>query len=59
VPEKTPRIITPNEAAELVGAHPNTIRRWCADGYIRAWRVGPRKWRIDLDALEAQLLGAE
>ena len=30
------------EAADLLGVHPNTLRRWEAQGIIRAWRIGPR-----------------
>jgi excisionase family DNA binding protein len=32
-----------NEAAEALGTHPNTIRRWIAQGKIRAEKFGDEK----------------
>lgn len=32
---------TVKEAAELLKVQPLTIRRWIADGYLRAYRYGP------------------
>ena len=59
-----PHTGTPDEAVEMarkmgVTVHVNTMRRWCVSGHIRAWRIGPKRWRIDLDALQTQLLGTK
>lgn len=35
------------EAAELVGVHAKTIRRYVAEGRLTAYRVGPRLLRVD------------
>ncbi|SHT46703.1 DNA binding domain, excisionase family [Mycobacteroides abscessus subsp. abscessus] len=44
----------PEQVAELFGVHPWTARKWCREGRIPAFKVGPRLWRVDLDALMAQ-----
>jgi excisionase family DNA binding protein len=41
---------TPEQAAEILGRTPKTIRRWAASGRLRASREGSR-WRIDRAAL--------
>lgn len=38
-------------AAQLTEVSEKTIRRWIADGLIRAERVGPRLIRVDLESL--------
>jgi excisionase family DNA binding protein len=38
-------LLTVGEVADMLSTHPNTIRRWEADGLIQAWRVGPRRDR--------------
>jgi excisionase family DNA binding protein len=44
-----------NEAAEIAGVHKRTMRRWIAEGRIRAYRIGPRLIKVDIDDLEALL----
>ena len=44
----TPRkgeIITLAEACEILGVHPNTLRKWDNKGYLKAIRIGTRKDR--------------
>jgi excisionase family DNA binding protein len=50
--------ITMQEAAEIYGVCPSTIRRYITAGLITAYRVGPRVIRLDADELDEQLLGA-
>ena len=38
---------TVNSAADWVGVHPGTLRRWIREGRLTAYRVGPRRLRID------------
>ncbi|CAN5757688.1 hypothetical protein BH09ACT7_BH09ACT7_18270 [soil metagenome] len=59
VKPRHPNIGSPRAAADMAGVHINTVYRWCADGYIQAQKIGPRFWRIDLDALAAQLGGSK
>ena len=35
-----------SEAAELVGVHPNTIRRWVRAGVLPRWNLGPTSVRV-------------
>ncbi len=52
-----------SEAAELLGVHTNTVRRWSSRGLLKAYRIGPRGDRRfrqeDLDAFVASLDGSE
>ena len=54
--QKTARqrvFISPYEAAEHIGVSSRTIRRWIAEGRLRAVRFGPRTIRVRLEDLEA------
>lgn len=42
---KKDEIITLAEASEILGLHPNTLRKWDNKGYLRAIRIGTRKDR--------------
>lgn len=44
---------TIQEAAAENGVHTNTVRRWIRQGRITAYRVGPRRIRIDRASLTA------
>ena len=41
------------EAASHVSVHPDTIRRRISSGDLKAYRLGKRLIRIDLDEVEA------
>jgi len=48
------------EAAEILGVHPNTVRRWANDGLVQVVRLpsGVRRFPIDgLTELRRQLYG--
>lgn len=47
--------ITLQQAAEIYGVHPRTIRRWIASGRLAAERVGPRLIRLNADQVHAQV----
>ena len=40
--EKPAKMLTVQEVADLLHAHPNTIRNWCDIGLLEAQRIGPR-----------------
>lgn len=42
---KKNEIITLAEASEILGLHPNTLRKWDNSGYLKAIRYGTRKDR--------------
>lgn len=51
-----------NQAAEIVGVHPNTIRNLLIRGELHGERIGKRIIRIrksDLDALFTPFVGGE
>jgi excisionase family DNA binding protein len=35
-------MLTVREVAQLLHVHPNTLRRWCNSGRIKAYRITPR-----------------
>ena len=38
-------LMTVGQAAEVLGIHPETLRRWAAGGLLNVYRVGPRRDR--------------
>lgn len=44
--------LTIAQAAERRQVAPKTIRAWIAQGYLKAYRIGPRTIRIKADDLE-------
>lgn len=51
-----PAILTPTEAARLLGSSPDSVRRWCEQGRIPGYRTPGGHWRIarkDLDQVDA------
>lgn len=45
-PARLPPLLTTEQAAELLGVHVVTLRKWAAAGKIAAHKVGPRLWRF-------------
>lgn len=44
---------TITQTAEFFGVDDKTIRRWIAQGRLKAYRVGPRLIRIDRESITA------
>ncbi|MCY0879293.1 MAG: helix-turn-helix domain-containing protein [Firmicutes bacterium] len=42
----SPAILTPAQAARLLGASPDSVRRWCEQGRIPCYRTPGGRWRI-------------
>jgi len=42
-----------SETAEHLGVCPKTVRRWIAEGRLKAVRLGPRLIRVDRDSIMA------
>ena len=38
-------LLTVGQAAGLLHVHPDTLRRWAANGLLHVYRVGPRRDR--------------
>lgn len=51
--------LSPKEAAELVGVHEYTLKRWAADGKVRAFRTPGGWWRFRSSDIDALLAPAE
>lgn len=52
--------LTIAQAAEILGVHHITVRRYLARGILRGYRIGPRSIRIrraDLDAVRTPIGG--
>jgi excisionase family DNA binding protein len=47
------KVITVAEAAERLGVHHMTIRRWIREGRLRAFRVGDVRRYVDAEEVEA------
>lgn len=52
---KSSRLVSLPQAAEMLGVTTRTLRRYIADGRLSAYRLGPRMLRVDLDELDALL----
>lgn len=49
--------VSPTQAAHLLGVTPTTVRRWIASGELDARKLGPRRWLIAVESVEALRLG--
>lgn len=53
------RWLTVPEVARVLRVNPATVRRWAAEGEVRAVRIGPGgHWRIPREALDEMLGGS-
>lgn len=43
--KKQPKLLTLKQASEILGCHPNTLRKWDNKGYLVAVRFGTRRDR--------------
>jgi excisionase family DNA binding protein len=59
MPEQTSRWGTVKEAAELMGLHTMTIRRYIKAGELPARRVGVKLIQVDLDAVRRMVSAVE
>ena len=42
-PDLQPKVmLRTSEAAQLLGLHPNTVRRWSKEGILKSYRISPR-----------------
>lgn len=58
--ERLSYLLTVDDVAERLCLHPDTVRRYCREGKIRAFKLdGGREWRIKpmdyVDSLEAKM----
>lgn len=53
--EDLPQLISCRQAAGVLGVSPRHVARMCEVGQIKAVRCGARIWRINRDALAAQM----
>jgi excisionase family DNA binding protein len=55
-------MLTTRQLARLLNVHINTVRRWDAQGVLKAYRIGPRGdrrfSREDIDVFLAEKCGA-
>jgi excisionase family DNA binding protein len=59
-PPNTPEaMLSPGQAAQVLGIHVNTIRRWSGEGVLKAYRVGSRGdrrfKRVDVETLLTEI----
>ncbi len=57
--ELTKELYTPKEAAEITGAHLNTVYRWIRTGYLPAIVKGPRRIFITKETIKTVLTGED
>ncbi len=55
--ESEPFDLSPSEAAELIGCHPDSLKRWATLGKIPALKTPGKWWRFrrsDIEAFKAK-----
>jgi excisionase family DNA binding protein len=55
VPSPPRKLIAVSAAAAYADCSTRTIRRWIADGRLRAYRTGPKLVKVDQADLDAQI----
>jgi excisionase family DNA binding protein len=51
----TPRLASISVAADEANVCPRTVRRWISTGRLKAYQVGPKLIKVDLNDLDAML----
>jgi excisionase family DNA binding protein len=46
-------LLTVNEAADYLRVQARTVRGWLREGLLPGIKVGPNRWRIEKEALDA------
>ena len=54
-PERLPLLLTTKQVADILGYNTVTIRKWAANGIIKAQKVGPKIWKIPRDEVKKYL----
>lgn len=49
--------MTVGEVADLLKVNPSTVRRWIAQGVLKAVRIGKTTLRVDLSSLQYETIG--
>jgi excisionase family DNA binding protein len=52
---RAPRWASLKEAEDYSGIPAPTLRRWISDGWLPAWRLGPRRIQVDLNDIDRRL----
>jgi excisionase family DNA binding protein len=47
------RPLTANQVATILGVHKGTVRAWCENGSIDAWKLPGGHWRIEQETVDA------
>lgn len=50
-----PYELSPTEAAERIGVHVDTVKRWAIDGKLPAFRTPGGWWKFDPDEIDSWL----
>lgn len=54
-PARLPPMLKTDQAAEIIGVSQNTIRKWAADGTLKAKKIGKKLWRFPREEVEKWL----
>jgi len=46
------KAVAVGKVAKIIGVHPQTIRRWIANGDLQAWKTPGNQRRVNLEDVE-------
>lgn len=52
---KPNRLVPIEDAADVIGIHRRTLRRWVDEGIVKGYRLGPKLLRVDMDDIDRLL----
>lgn len=55
--DSEPFTLSPKDAADRLGVHEDTLKRWAADGKVPGWKTPGGWWRFRPSDIEAILNG--